>query len=185
MNEPRDGGLTATWKTRRLSQTGKILLSEIIPALKALQAGKTLLIEDSSPARIDQIRSHLYTYFSESSQKRYFRTIRETATKLRIICQDLTKSTLTVDFSPIETFVIDNLLSCETLDEAVAITRAAFTAREITDSEFLLIIDEWEARVSLNNVVDAEELKKPRIDPLNGSVEDLEGKGGVDGTNER
>lgn len=155
------------WKTRRLSPTGKILLSEIIPALKDLKAGKTLLITNPSPAQIDQVRSHLYTYFSESSQKPYFRTIRESATSLRIICQNLTPSTLTVDFSPTETFVIENLLSCETFDEASAIARSAFTAGEISDVELLAIMKEWETRCNLTEVKSEED----RIDPLNGTIE--------------
>ena len=165
------------YKTRRLSPTGKILLAEIIPALKSLKAGKTLLIEDFLPARIDQIRSHLYTYFSESSQKSYFRTVRESATRLRVICQDLTKSTLTVDFSPIETFVMDNLLSCETFDEASAIARSALTAGEISDTELLAIMKEWEDQCSLplpspSNKQGKNEINeiKSSSDPFNGSI---------------
>ena len=172
------------YKVRRLSPTGKILLAEIIPALKGLSAGKALLIQDT-PARIDQVRSHLYTYFSDTSQKRYFRTVRESATSLRIVCQDLTPSTLTVDFNPIETFIIENLLSCENLEEASAIARSALTAGEITEEAFLLILEEWEARVSLgasatSQVIDAKEFEKPRINPFNGSIKPPKGKGEID-----
>lgn len=136
------------YKSRRLSQAGKVILTNVIPALKTLKAGQTLLIEDLSPARIDQVRSHLYTYFSETSQKRYFRTVRESAKTLRIICQDLTPPLgITFDYSLVEAFVIDNLLSCKNLDEATTITRSALTAGEITDEDFLLILTEWEKKV--------------------------------------
>jgi hypothetical protein len=170
-NEAKASEAKASYKTRRLSPTGKILLAEIIPALKSLRAGKALLIEDPSPPRIDQIRSHLYTYFSESSQKQYFRTIRESATTLRIICQDLTKSTLTVDFSSVEIFVMENLLECESFDEASAITRSALTAGEISDVEFLAIMKEWEAQCAGEPV--SSEISQTRMIPLNGSIKSL------------
>jgi hypothetical protein len=157
------------YKTRRLSPTGKILLANIIPALKSLRAGKTLLVENPSPTQIDQ---HLYTYLSETSQKPYFRTIRESATSLRIICQNLTPSSLITDFSPIETFVIDNLLECENLDEASAIARSALTAGEISDTEFLAILKEWETRCG--GEATPEEIKA-RMNPLNGSIQSSKG----------
>lgn len=182
--------LNHDYKARRLSPTGKILLSRIIPALKALAAGKTLLIQDT-PDRIDQVRSHLYTYLSETSQKSYFRTVRESATSLRIICQDLTLPSLTVDFSPIETFVLENLLACENLDEASAIARSALTAGEITEEELLLIIEEWESWVgqashsrgtttyqSQGPPRNQGLVEKPSSDPLNGTIKTPKEKGG-------
>jgi len=135
------------YKTRRLSPTGKLILAEIIPALRSLRAGKSLLIQNDSPQMIDQVRSHLYTYFSETASKAYYRTVRESATALRIICQDLTSSKLTLEFSPVETFVIDNLLSCSSFDEASAIAQVALTAGEITDAEMLDILEEWERKI--------------------------------------
>ena len=161
------------YKSRRLSEAGKTILANIIPALKTLKAGKTLLVQDASPARIDQVRSHLYTYFSETSQKRYFRTVRESATTLRIICQDLTPPLkLTFDYSPVEIFVIDNLLSCETLDEATAITGSALTAGEISDEDFLAILEEWERKIGGR----ASSTSPTSSKPLNGIIEEGGGK---------
>jgi len=155
------------YKTRRLSPTGKLILAEIIPALRGLRAGKSLLIQNDSPQMIDQVRSHLYTYFSETASKAYYRTVRESATALRIICQDFTASKLTVEFSPVETFVIDNLLECETLDEASSIARAALTAGEITDVELVAILEEWERKIGEAGSGS----KTGSIKPLNGSIE--------------
>lgn len=161
------------YKSRRLSQVGKAILVNVIPALKTLKAGQTLLIEDPSPARIDQVRSHLYTYFSETSQKRYFRTVRESAKTLRIICQDLTPPLgLIFDYSLVEAFVIDNLLRCENLDEATTIARSALTAGEITDEDFLLILAEWEKKVGSRSDSDSDS-KEASIEPLNGTIKEV------------
>lgn len=167
--------LNSNYKTRRLSPTGKLILAEIIPALQSLKAGKSLLIQNNSPQMIDQIRAHLYTYLSETASKAYYRTVRESATALRVICQDFTPSKLSIEFSPIETFVVDNLLSCQSLDEASAVAQVALSAGEITDAEMLAILEEWERKCG-----SGEEAKplgsQASIKPLNGSVED--GKGG-------
>jgi len=164
------------WNRRRLSSTGKILLGNIIPALKNLKAGDTLLIRDSSPHRVKQIRSHLYTHFSETGQTRYFKTVRESANTLRIICRDLTLSVITAELNPVETFVRDNLLECETFNDAQLIAHKAYTEGTLTDEELLSVMEEWETKIGGVTFTKIQE-PSTSIDPFNGIIEKGEKNG--------
>jgi len=164
------------YKVRRLSQAGQSVLANIIPALEALRPGSAFTITDT-PERITSIRSYLYTHLTSSGQKLYFRVTRESASTLRVLCRDLTPAAKPLlAFSLVETFVLDNLLSASSLDEASAIAQVALSSNQISDQDFVEIIEEWERKVGPQGEAKVGAEKITRVNPLNGFIEDKGGE---------
>lgn len=180
----------------RLTPEAEWSISPITSKLAALKPGDILTIKAENPQRLNSIRSWLYTYFRINNLKSKFKLRSDNLTQLSLLACDLSfieVKTSASPFTPIETFVIENLLACETLDEASAIARSALTAGEITEEDLLLIIEEWESRVgqashsrgtttyqSQGPPRNQGLVEKPSSKPLNGTIEKSEGEGGRD-----
>lgn len=147
---------------RRLSQEGKILLTNVIPQLKKLGPGASVLITDT-PLRLAKIRRHLYNYFSGTGEKFYYRTIAESSTTLRVICKDLTPASAASELSFVENYFIDQLSTCETYKEAQEKISKAHVLGELSDKQAMEAIEEYERQMgklsSEKNVETEEEIK--------------------------
>ena len=135
---------------KRLTQEAEWAIKPITSKFDSLAPGQTVILTVESASQLDKVRSWLYTYLRIHNLKSRFKIRQDTPTQLSLVCQDIpvVKATLLAgEYTFIESYVRDNLLECSTLEEVGAIVRQDLENGNLTDEEFVAIMEEWEKKV--------------------------------------
>ncbi len=127
----------------------------IITAINKLSAPAQYSFDLNTPIYTERVRHWLYKYFKEMNLKSLYKIRKDSETRLSILCQEpLLISLPTSAFSRVETFVQDHLLNVDTEAEARNIASIALSSGEITDTDFLAIMDEWRRVMGMEQAPD-------------------------------
>lgn len=120
-------------------------IKPILIKLYRLRPPARLPVDFTLPEHTNRARNWLYLYFKEMNLKSLYRVRKESKTALSIQCLEVITPIFGGEdtYSPIETFVRDNLLDIDTEDEAIEIAKTSLEAGKLTDTSFLAIIEEW------------------------------------------
>ena len=128
-----------------LSPSAEQIIEPFAPAIMALEEGSSLLLQDTSPKGLRQLRDAIYTWLHTNNIKHFYRVSSETPTKLRILRRHRSSAHIVEDrpFNEIETFVMDNLLEITSIEEATELIKQAVIAKTIDKDLIPAIIREW------------------------------------------
>ena len=120
------------------------LSAELTNAVLALAEGSSLLLSEASPAATDVLRRKLYEWFFQNSLRGVFKIQREAPTRLRVVRRiNLRPEIVFPALSTTEEFVCNNLLDCETEEEASVRVRKALTDGQLTFGQVEEVLAEW------------------------------------------
>lgn len=157
---------------RHLTFKGQLTLEDLPRRVEAMKPGDTLTVTKSTPTALNSIRNYFYVWLNHTGQKGLFKTIRQTATSFIIIKEDFN---LALYASSIRkepkirghAFIKTHLLLVETFEKAQEIARAALDKGELTDEEFIFVLEEWKRRIQISS-------PDPTLDPTGNSPSEEE-----------
>jgi len=128
-----------------LSPSTEQIIEPFAPAIMALEEGSSLLLQDTSPKGLRQLRDAIYTWLHTNNIKHFYRVSSETPTKLRILRRHRSSARIVEDrpFNGIETFVMDNLLEITSIEEATELINKAFEEGKLQQIQLSAVVAEW------------------------------------------
>jgi len=134
--------------SKRMTEETSRYLGHIIPKILELKPSQSILIKGYDEKHINVVRNHFYSWCRLFDKKALYRTAKETATTLRIVCIETRPAEIIqeIPFTPAENFVIKNLLEIDDRAEAQELVLSAWQDGKIKEEDCVPIMEEWQRK---------------------------------------